>query len=40
LQVNATTYDLDLKGLANGFYLLNIQLEHGQWGVRKLVKMD
>ncbi len=40
LQVNATTYDLDLKGLANGFYLLNVLLENGQWGVRKLVKMD
>ncbi len=40
LQLNATSYELDLKGLSNGFYLLNIQLENGAWGVRKLVKMD
>ena len=40
LLVNATSYDLDLKGLQNGFYFLNIQLDNGQWGVRKLVKMD
>ncbi|MFN0216095.1 MAG: M4 family metallopeptidase [Saprospiraceae bacterium] len=40
LQVNAANYDLDIKGLANGFYLLNIQLENGQWALRKLVKMD
>ncbi|MBC7774233.1 MAG: M4 family metallopeptidase [Phycisphaerae bacterium] len=40
LQVNATSHDLDLKGLANGFYFLNIQLENGQWALRKLVKMD
>ena len=40
LLVNATSYDLDLKGLQNGLYFLNIQLDNGQWGVRKLVKMD
>jgi len=40
LQVNATRHDLDLKGLHNGFYFLNIQLDNGQWAVKKLVKMD
>ena len=40
LQVSATRHDLDIKGLQNGFYFLNIQLENGQWGVKKLVKMD
>ena len=40
LQLSTTSHDLDLKGLAKGFYLLNIQLENGQWAVRKLVKMD
>lgn len=40
LQVHANSQDLDLKGLTNGFYLLNIQLENGQQGVKKLVKMD
>ncbi|MBC7774234.1 MAG: M4 family metallopeptidase [Phycisphaerae bacterium] len=39
-QVNATRYDVDLKNLANGFYLLNIQLENGQCRVKKLVKME
>ncbi len=39
-QVNAPTFDLDLNGLANGFYLLKIQLENGQWAVRKIVKME
>ncbi len=40
LQVNTFSYDLDLKGLHNGFYLVGIQLGNGQWAVRKLVKMD
>ncbi|MFN0174611.1 MAG: M4 family metallopeptidase [Saprospiraceae bacterium] len=40
LHLNTTSYELDLKGLNNGFYLLNIQLENGTWGVKKLVKMD
>jgi len=39
-QVHNTTYDLDLQGLASGFYLLNIVLENGQRGVRKVVKME
>ncbi len=39
-QVHASTYDLDLQGLASGFYLLNIELENGQRGVRKVVKME
>ncbi|MBK6993759.1 MAG: M4 family metallopeptidase [Lewinellaceae bacterium] len=40
LHLNTTSYEIDLKGLKNGFYLLNIQLENGAWGVKKLVKMD
>ncbi|MEO6037972.1 MAG: M4 family metallopeptidase [Saprospiraceae bacterium] len=39
-QGQTTVHDLDLDGLANGFYLLNIQLENGQSTVKKLVKMD
>jgi hypothetical protein len=38
--VNAYQTELDLKGLANGFYFLNIQLENGKTEVRKLVKMN
>lgn len=40
LQLSAPSYELDLKGLANGFYLLNIQLDNGQWTAKKLVKID
>ncbi len=40
VQVDAPLHNLDLKGLSNGFYLLNIQLDNGHWAVEKLVKMD
>jgi Zn-dependent metalloprotease len=40
ITVNSNNHELDLQGLANGFYLLNIQLSNGQRGVKKLVKME
>ena len=38
--VAAQRYDLDLFGLENGFYLLKVELENGEWVVQKLVKME
>lgn len=40
ISANTSQYALDLQELSNGVYFLNIQLDNGQWGMKKLVKMD
>jgi len=40
LELDAEQYSLDLNGLSNGVYFLNIQLANGQRVVKKLVKME
>lgn len=39
ITVNAPDFDLDLGGQPEGFYLLNVQLDNGQWSVEKVVKL-